>query len=109
MYHSYKIGDKELILCTSAVINLCFWNIFHEDFMKAVSDSGLATTTMMKMAFVMAKYGELNNRKKVNQLSEEDFEDWLEQFEIGDLMDALPGIQDIYMKSGATQIAPKKK
>ena len=57
MYKKIAIGDKELLFCASASINVCYMNIFHEDFIKAVSsDEGLATSSMMKMAFVMAEH-----------------------------------------------------
>ncbi len=109
MYKKIAIGDKELLFCACASINVCYMNIFHEDFIKAVSsDEGLATSSMMKMAFVMAEFGRLNDRKQVNRLTEDNYCDWLDQFTTGELVAALPEIQSFYMASNGTTVDSKK-
>ena len=109
MYQKITIGDVELMFCACASVNVCFNNIFHEDFIKMIStDEGLATSAMMKMAFVMAKFGETNDRKAVNRLTEDDYCAWLDQFTTGELIEALPQIQTLYMNSNQGSVDAKK-
>lgn len=109
MYQQIKVGAKELTLCACASVNVCYFNVFHEDFIKMISsDEGLATSAMMKMAFIMAEFGRLNDRKKVNRLTEDNYCDWLDQFTTGELVAALPEIQNFYMASANGSVDAKK-
>ncbi len=109
LYNKFSIGGKELTFCACASVNVCYFHVFHEDFIKILtSDDGLAATAMMKMAFIMAKYGETNDRKAVNRMTEDDFCNWLDQFTSGDLINALPAIQNFYMAAAGSTIDAKK-
>ena len=108
MYKKVKVGAEELTLCACASVNVCYFNVFHEDFIKMIADDGLATSAMMKMAFVMNKYGELNDRKAVMRQTMDDYCDWLDQFTTGELVAALPEIQTFYMASTGTTVGSKK-
>ena len=109
MYQKITIGDVEQMFCSCASVNVCYFNVFHEDFIKQIStDNGLATATMMKMAFIMAKFGETNDRKAVNRMTEDNYCDWLDQFTTGELIEALPAIQEFYMSSTAGAVSAKK-
>lgn len=109
MYKKITIGDVDVMFCTCASVNVCYYNVFHEDFIKAIStDEGLAASTMMKMAFIMAKFGETNDRKIVNRMTEDNYCDWLDQFTTGELIEALPQIQTLYMNSNQGSVDAKK-
>ena len=109
LYKKIPIGEVEQMFCACASVNVCYFNIFHEDFIKEISsDNGLATSSMMKMAFVMAKFGELNDRKAVNRMTEENYCDWLDQFSTGELVEALPDIQAFYMSTNRGTVNAKK-
>lgn len=109
MYDKFTIGGKELTFCACASVNVCYLNVFHEDFITMIStDEGLATTAMMRMAFIMAEFGRLNDRKAVNRLTEENYCDWLDQFTTGELVEALPAIQAFYMSSNVGTVNAKK-
>ena len=109
MYKKMQIGDVDVMFCSCASVNVCYFNIFHEDFIKAISeDNGMAMASMMKMAFVMAKMGETNDRKVVNRMTEDNYCDWLDQFTTGELINALPTIQEFYMNSNAGSVDAKK-
>lgn len=109
MYKKMMVGDVELMFCACASINVCFSNIFHDDFIRMISsDEGLATSAMLKMAFVMAKFGETNDRKAVNRLTEDDYCNWLDQFTTGELIEALPTIQAFYMGANESSVNAKK-
>lgn len=109
MYKKMKVGAEELTFCACASVNVCYFNVFHEDFIKMISsDEGIAATCMMKMAFIMAEFGRLNARKAVNRLTEDNYCDWLDQFTTGELVAALPEIQSFYMASTGTTVGGKK-
>ena len=109
MYKQMKVGAEELTFCACASVNVCYFNVFHEDFIKMISsDEGIAATCMMKMAFIMAEFGRLNDRKAVNRLTEDNYCDWLDQFTTGELVAALPEIQTFYMASTGTTVGSKK-
>lgn len=109
MYKQMKVGAEELNFCACASVNVCYFNVFHEDFIKMISsDEGIAATCMMKMAFIMAEFGRLNDRKAVNRLTEDNYCDWLDQFTTGELVAALPEIQTFYMASTGTTVGSKK-
>lgn len=109
MYDKLKVGGADVMFCACASVNVCYANVFHEDFIKMVSsDDGLATTSMMKMAFIMAKYAELNDRKTVNRLTMDDYCDWLDQFTTGDIVSALPSIEAFYMAANEGSVPAKK-
>ena len=108
MYQKIAVGNTELEFCACASVNVCYYNVFHEDFIKAISNDGMEATTMMKMAFIMAKFAELNDRKAVNRQTEDDYCNWLDQFSIGDLIEALPSIQEFYMGTATGSASAKK-
>ena len=109
MYKKIKIGEQELLFCACASVNVCYYNIFHEDFIKMITtDEGLATSAMMKMAFVMESFGRLNDRKAVNRLTEDSYCDWLDQFTTGELIGSLPEVQAFYMSSNVGTVGAKK-
>ena len=109
MYDKLTIGGKEFTFCACASVNVCYYNVFHEDFIKMIStEEGLAASCMMKMAFIMAEFGRLNDRKKVNRLTEDNYCDWLDQFTTGELTNALPAIQAFYMASNSQSVDSKK-
>lgn len=109
MYGKVTIGEKEVMFCTAASVNVCYANVFHKDFIKTLSsDEDLATSTMTEMAFIMAKFAEKTDRKAVNRLTQDDYCDWLDQFTVGDLTQALPEIQALYMSSTKSAVDAKK-
>lgn len=109
LYKKIQVGEKEINFCASASVNVCYLNVFHQDFIKMIStDEGMAASAVMQMAFIMAKFAELNDRKKVNRLTEDDYCDWLDQFTTGDLVEALPEVQTFYMASTGQMVGAKK-
>lgn len=108
LFSKVKIGEEEVLLCSAASVTLCYYNIFHEDFMAIMAKEERVADSFTKMAFVMAKFGELGNRKAVSKLTVEDYGDWLDKFSFGDLTAALPAIQEVFMKSTEEAATSKK-
>ena len=109
LYKNITIGEHEYKMCSAASINVCYQNIFNEDFISLLDMNHPETAVMpfMKMAFVMAKVGELG-RKQANTLTKEDYEDWLDEFSFADLMNAMENIQGFYLESSAGTVGSKK-
>lgn len=107
LYQKIKIGEQDILLCCSASINVCYYNVFHKDFLMEMNKDEI-TNTFMEMAFIMAKFGELGKRQEVSKLTYEDYCDWLDQFMIGELLEAMPAIQEVYMAASRGTAVSKK-
>lgn len=109
LYKNIKIGDREYKMCSAASVNIVYQNIFNDDFLTHMdmnNPSG-AILPFMKMAFVMAKVGELG-RKQANTLTLDDYEDWLDEFSFADMMSAMEDIQVFYLESSGGSVDSKK-
>lgn len=109
LYKNIKIGEHEYKLCSAASINICYQNIFNEDFLSLLDMNHPETAIMpfMRMAFVMAKVGELG-RKQANTMTQDDYEEWLDGFSFADLMNAMEVIQSFYLESSEGAVDSKK-
>ena len=109
LYKNITIGDREYKFCAAASINICYQNIFKEDFLSLLDMDHPEKSIMpfMRMAFVMAKVGELG-RKQANTLTKDDYEDWLDEFSFADLMKAMEEIQMLYLEASAGAVDSKK-
>lgn len=112
MYNVIKIGDKDVPMLAMASVDIYYRNIFHEDAIKLQTkeqDEGDIINFVLRMAFVMAKFAELKDRREMNKLNEDSFLDWLDQFERADLLDALVDARLTYEGQSITQSDAKKK
>lgn len=90
-----------------------FWNVFHEDPIKLQADKDPDASELidlvMKLGFIMAKFAELRSSKAMRQLNEDDYLDWLDQFERADYLDALGDIREVYEGQQVSSVDAKKK
>lgn len=109
LYGNVKIGEKTYKMCSAASVNLTYYNIFHEDFMSQMNPEKPteALTPFIKMAFVMAMRGE-KSRAEVDKLTVADYEAWLDEFTMGDLVNAMGDIQSLYLGSSVGLVESKK-
>lgn len=109
LYKNIPIGSNTYKMCAAASINVCYQNIFHEDFLSMLDMEHPETALLpfQKMAFVMAKVGELG-RKTANTLTQDDYEDWLDEFTFADIMTAMEEIQEFYMSASNGTVDSKK-
>lgn len=113
MIRNVKIGDREVPMLAMASVDIYYRNIFHEDPIKLQSkgdaDEGDIINFVMRMGFVMAKFAELRDRKKMNALNEDSFLDWMDGFERTDYLSALVDIRLVYEGQATTLSDAKKK
>ena len=109
LYKNILIGGNTYKMCAAASVNICYQNIFNEDFLAKLDMEHPESSILpfMRMAFVMAKVGELG-RKQANTMTEEDYEDWLDGFSFADLMGAMEEIQMFYLSSSEGAVDSKK-
>lgn len=109
LYKNIKIGNKEYKMCSAASINIVYQNIFNEDFLSLLDmdHPEAAIMPFMRMAFVMAKVGELG-RKQANTMTVESYEEWLDEFSFADMINAMEEIQSFYLESSAGAVDSKK-
>lgn len=109
LYGTIKIGEHEYKMCAAASVNLTYYNVFHEDFMAQMNpeEPTKAIEPFIKMAFCMAMRGE-KSREEVKKLTIADYEKWLDEFTMGDLVNAMADIQNLYLGS-TVGLADSKK
>ena len=111
MYAVVKIGDKDVPMLAMASVDEYYKKIFNEDPLSAMTakDSGIRTRMFYKMGFVMAKFAELKDRKKMIRLTEDDYIDWLDLFDSGEYRDAISKIGDVYIGNQKVTSREKKE
>ena len=96
MYRVIKIGDKEVPMLSMASVDVYYKRVFREDPLIKLADkdddNAAKVSLAFPMGFIMAKFAELKDRKKMMQLTEDDYLDWLDQFEYGDYVEAAADI-----------------
>lgn len=110
MFKNITIGDKDVPMLALASVDIYYKKVFHEDplaIMTSDADNGTKSRVAFGMGFIMAKFAELHDRKKMLQLSEDDYLDWLEQFEYGDYVQAAAEILGLYYSQKAPTVAEK--
>ena len=112
MYNVVMIGEKAVPMLAMASTDVYYRNIFHEDAIKLQVrkdlDEGDLVNFVMRLGFVMAKFAELRDRKKMAALNEDAYLDWLDQFERNEYLDALGDIRLTYEGQAVTASEAKK-
>lgn len=112
MYNEVKIGNINVPMLCMASSDVYYRNIFHEDPIKLQAafgdDAGAMINFYSKMAFVLAKYAELKDRKEMLKLNEDSYAEWLDQFDHSEFMDALEGVMLTYNGQSITTAEAKK-
>lgn len=114
MYREIKVGEKSIPMLANGATPIRFRMVFGKDIMtefsKVKEDTGVATTSIAELAFIMAKAAEAQGEKKpMSTLNIDSFIDWMEQFEPMDLVLAADEIVDLYLGNEVTMSEAKKK
>lgn len=111
MFNNVKIGNTTVPMLSMASVDIYYRNVFHDDPLtvqtqaKGAAD---AITFYERMGFIMAAFAERKTREKMRELREDDFLDWMDQFDRLDLMNALADIQATYDGQSVTNADAKK-
>lgn len=106
-----EIDGKNLEFEATGTIDICVRKIFSVDLMSRLSqfnkdNSGEATSLASQMGFVMNKRAELGGWKKVCELTEDDYYDWLDRFDASSLLTASKDIMELYVQNKGTTSTP---
>ena len=113
MRATIAIGDQTVEMASNGAIDIIYRQVFHEDAVKLqyeMADDDVAgmLNCMIRMGFVMAKAAEISSARELMQLTEDDFVDWLMQFDRAEYVGALPQIRDVYEGQRITTSDAKK-
>lgn len=101
MYRVVKIGDRDVPMLAMASANIYYKRVFGEDPIKVQADDDSTTgdnvTFAMQMAYIMATMAEAQgNRAQLNAMSIDGYIAFLDQFENGDYIKAVPDFMAVY-------------
>lgn len=98
MYREIKVGEKIIPMKATAATPLRYRHVFHKDVIKAfqtVEDNySIAIDTISELAFIMTFSAKGADMTKLN---EDQYIEWLDQFETFDLTAASEEIIDLYL------------
>lgn len=113
MYAKIMLGDKEVELAANAATPHRFRKIFHRDPMKEFGavyegkvDQMESIDLFSQAAFVMNMAA---RKMDLNNLSEDDYVEWLEDFETYDILEASQKILAVYLGNNKLLSESKKE
>ena len=111
MFKTVRIGEKDVPMLSMASVDLYYKTVFGEDPFVIQSNMGPgdAISFYQRMAFIMAKFAEVKERKEMLKLSIDSFYEWMDQFSRDDLILALEPIMLVYNGQMSTSTEAKKK
>ena len=120
MFTTLTIGNKEVPMESTALTSLAYKKIFGDDILRTLgtfrklnvtgSEANSAIDGVSQLAFVMAKQADDTiTVKDLMRLTEDDYYEWLNTFEYGDLIDSetISQILDVWSGNLATTVDPK--
>lgn len=111
MQKTIMIGEVEVAMRASAATAIRYRNIFHGDIMKELMEmnpeqiDSSVIEKIQKLAFIMAKSAEGAN---MTTLTEDDYLEWLDQFDSIEMMTASKDIVSIYLGGKVSESELKK-
>lgn len=111
MQKSIMIGDVEVAMRASAATAIRYRNTFHSDIMKELMEmnpekiDASVIEKIQKLGFIMAKSAEGAN---MTTLTEDDYLEWLDQFDSLEMMTASKDIVSIYLGGKVSESELKK-
>ena len=110
MFKEVTIGDKTVPMLAMASADIYYKRVFKQDPLKTVTDAdtnGDRTVLLFQMGFILAMAAQ-KDRKQMMTLTEDNYIDWLEQFDYGDYVGALNEVAEVYYGQ-KTMTAQEKK
>jgi len=105
------IGSVPVKFTGNAATAYRFKQLFRHDLMKAFMEQGqnMDTDTILELAFVMKCQGEGFTSEQFNQLTEDDYVEWLGGMDFITLMEAVPEIIGVWADTSKITVKSKKK
>ena len=112
MQKTVKIGEKEVEMRATAATAIRYRNVFHGDIMTELMEmnpekiDAKVIEKIQQLGFIMAKTAEGAN---MSALTQDDYLEWLDQFDGMDLMTASKDIVTIYIGGKVSSSELKKR
>ena len=111
MKKTIELDGKAVEFEATGTIDICMRKLFDIDLMSTLTkinkdDAGATTALCSQMAFVMNKRAELGGWRKVCELTQDDYYDWLDRFGSDALLNASKEIMEIYIQNKKTTSTP---
>lgn len=102
------VGNQEVDFVANAATPIYYKRIFHNDLFAEMMSAGETgdTEAQFALAFVMAKQA-TEDRATVTALTDVDFFEWLEGFEVTDLATAMADIVNVFNATRKGESVPK--
>lgn len=112
MFKEVKVGDITVPMLANGATPIRYKMLFHKDILaefKGIEGDESKIVTIGEIAFVMAMQAKANNGEyDLARLNEDDYMEWLEQFNPLDIEMASDKIIDVYVGNTVTSSEPKK-
>lgn len=111
MQKTVKIGDNDVLMRSSAATAIRYRNTFHDDIMKELMAmdpekmDAKVIEKIQKLGYIMARSAE---HADMTALTEDDYLEWLEQFDTLDIMRASKDILMMYLGNKLSSSELKK-
>lgn len=111
MQKTVKIGETEVMMRSSAATAIRYRNTFQEDIMKELMAmdpekmDAKVIEKIQKLGYIMARSAE---RADMTTLTEDDYLEWLDQFDTIDIMQASKDILMLYLGNKVSSSELKK-
>ena len=109
MYKDIQIGSKTVGMAANALSPYLFKQVFRSDFLKEVQKETPDEDLFVKMGFIFAKQAELKTISDLTRLNEQNFYDWLQDFEPLDVLLASGEISGLYYTQAESSSVPKNE
>lgn len=109
MFKEIKIGDKDVSLLANGATPIRYRNLFHKDIISKMNgeiSADEAVEMASELAFIMAMSADKADMATLNR---DAYDEWLEQFETFDIVQASEQIFSVYVGQEVTTSTAKKK
>lgn len=105
MFKEVKIGNTIVPMESNGATPIRYRKTFHSDIVSTFSNSkDIDEISLRQLAYIMAKAAE---KADMNRLNEDDFIEWVSQFENMDMMNAFEDVITVYL--GDNDVTSKAK
>ena len=122
MYKVIAIGQEKIPILSKASTNMYYKSVFHEDPITVQSKDDVENAERIyfsqKLTFIMMKQAEAQEavtagkassiRDFMQKVTEDDYLDWLDQFDFMDLQESFEEVLEVYTASNKSTSTAKK-
>lgn len=109
MRGTIKLGDKDVEMYANAMTPVIYKRIFRKDFLVESQKKDVDMTIFQELGFVMAVQAEKGTRDILDNVTIDNYYEWLEGFEALDIIGNVTDIFALYSNQTVSTSVSKKK